>query len=175
MIENKIEDGYQNKKLVVAASTDLSAAYDTVNHKILLKKLEYYGVSGTELKLFKSYLSNRKQYADINTKKSEMIDCLDCGVIQGSKLSGLLYTIYTNDVPILHEILENEEVCNTIGAKHYNKLPVNHDVVNFVDDSNSVITADPGVDIEDYTKNYFKLLEIYYNSQKLKIKLIKLN
>ena len=37
VIENKIEDGYQNKKLVVAASTDLSAAYDTVNHKILLK------------------------------------------------------------------------------------------------------------------------------------------
>ena len=104
---------------MVAASKDLSAAYDTINHKILLKKLEYCGVSGTELELFKSYLSNRKQYADINTKKSEMIDCLDCGVIQGSNLSGLLYTIYTNEVPILHEILENEEVCKTIGAKHY--------------------------------------------------------
>ena len=71
VIENKIENGYQNKKLVVAASTDLSAAYDTVNHKILLKKLEYYGVSGTELELFKSYLSNRKQYADINTKNQK--------------------------------------------------------------------------------------------------------
>ena len=55
VIENKIEDGYQNKKLMVAASTDLSAAYDTVNHKILLKKLEYYGVTETELELFKSY------------------------------------------------------------------------------------------------------------------------
>ena len=53
---------------MVAASTDLSAAYDTVNHKILLKKLEYYGVTGTELELFRSYLSNRKQYADSNTK-----------------------------------------------------------------------------------------------------------
>ena len=68
-----------------------------------------------------------------------------------------------------HEILENEDVCKTIGAKHYEKLTVNHDVVNFVDDSNSVITADPGVDIEDYTRNYFNLLGIYYNSQKLKI------
>ena len=93
-----------------------------------------------------------------------MIDCLDCGVIQGSKLSGLLYTIYTNEVPILHEILENEDVCKIIGAKHYQELPVKHDIVNFVDDSNSVITADPGVDID--TNNYSKLLEINYNGQK---------
>ena len=87
-----------------------------------------------------------------------MIDCLDCGVIQGSKLSGLLYTICTNEVPILQEVLKDEEICNTIGAKHYTELSVKHDVVNFVDDSNSVITADPGVDIEEYTRNHFKLL-----------------
>ena len=53
-----------------------------------------------------------------------MIDCLDCGVVQGSKLSGLLYTIYTNEVPILQEILTNEEVCNTMRAKFYEELPV---------------------------------------------------
>ena len=122
-----------------------------------------------ELELFKSYLSNRKQYADINTKKSDMIDCLDCSVIQGSKLSGLLYMIYTNVAQILQEVLNDEETCNTIGAKYYEELPLKHDIVNFVDDSNSVITADPGVDIEEYTNNYFKLLEIYYNSQKQKI------
>ena len=98
-----------------------------------------------------------------------MIDCLDCRVIQGSKLSGLPYTIYTNKVLILHKVLENEEICETIGAKHYADLPVKHDVVNFLDDSNSVITADRGVNIEEYTRSYFKLLEIYYNSQKLKI------
>ena len=66
-------------------------------------------------------------------------------------------------------MLENEEVCETIGTKHSAELPVKHDVVNFVDDSNSVITADPGVDNEEYTRSYFKFLEIYYNSQKLKI------
>ena len=91
------------------------------------------------------------------------------GVVQGSKLSGLLYTIYTNEVPLLQNILTNQDVCNTVGAKFYEKLPVDHCVVNFVDDSNSIIADDPGVDIEDYTKNYFKLLEIYYKSQKLKI------
>ena len=140
-----------------------------MNYKILLKKLEYPRISGKELELFKSYLNNRKQYADINTKKSTMIDCLDCGVLQGSKLSGLLYTIYTNEVSVLQNILTNQDVCDTIGAHFYENLPVKHDVVNFVDDSNSVMTADPGVDIENYTNNYFKLMEIYYNSQKLKI------
>ena len=98
-----------------------------------------------------------------------MIDCLDCGVVLGSKLSGLLYTIYTNEVPILQNILTNQHVCNTISANYYEKLLVTHNVVNFVDDSESVITTDPEVDIEDYTNNYFKLLEIYYNIQKLKI------
>ena len=80
-----------------------------------------------------------------------MIDCLDCGVIQGSKLSGLLYTIYTNQVPILQNILTNQDVCDTVGAYFYENLLVKHGIVNYVNDSNSVITADPGVNIEDYT------------------------
>ena len=65
--------------------------------------------------------------------------------------------------------MTNEEVCNTLGAKFYEKLPVKHDVINFLDDINSVITAEPGVNIENYINQYFKLLEIYYNSKKLKI------
>ena len=52
---------------MVAASTDLSDPYDTVDHKVLLMKFEYYGVEGRELALLTSYLHNRKQYTDINT------------------------------------------------------------------------------------------------------------
>ena len=143
VIETEIEKQYQENKLVVAASTDLSAAYDTVDHKILLMKLQYYGVEGSELNLLKTYLSNRQQYTDINTKKSATINCLPCGVVQGSKLSGLLYTLYTNDVLLLQEILKNKNVCEIVGAEFQENLKVEHVVVNFVDDSNSVITADP--------------------------------
>ena len=169
VIETEIEKQYQENKLVVAASTDLSAAYDTVDHKILLMKLEYYGVEGSELNLFRSYLDNRKQYTDINTKKSATITCLPCGVVQGSKLSGLLYTLYTNEVPLLQNILNNNEICETIGIEPQDTTTIEHVVVNFVDDSNSVIAANPGTDLDEYTNRYFRLLEIYYNSQKLKI------
>ena len=106
-------------------------------------------ISGKELELFRSYLSNRKHYTNIIAKKSTMIDCLDCGVVHGSKLSGLLYTIYRNEVPVLQNILTNQDLCHTVGAQLYEKLPVKHDVVNFVDDSNSVTTADPGFNIEN--------------------------
>ena len=98
-----------------------------------------------------------------------MIDCLDCGVVKGSKLSGLMYTIYTNEVPSLQQILTNKEVCDTVGAKFCENRSVAHTVVKFLDDSSSIIPADPGTDIEEYRNSYFKLLEIYYNSQKLKI------
>ena len=56
-------------------------------------------------------------------KKLTMIGCLDCGVVQGSKLSGLLYTIYTHEFPILQNVLTNQEVCNTVRAHYYENLP----------------------------------------------------
>ena len=86
VIKTKVEKNFQNNCLV-------GAAYNTVDQKILLMKLEYYKVEGRELALFTSYLHNRKQYTDINTKESVTINCLPCRVVQGSKLSRLLYTI----------------------------------------------------------------------------------
>ena len=93
-----------------------------------------------------------------------MIDCPESGMVRGSKLSGLLYTIYTNEVPRLHNIMTNQSACETKGATFYTLLSVEHIFINFVDGSNSIITADLRTDIEKYTKNYFRLLENYYKS-----------
>ena len=71
---------------------------DTVNHQILLRKLEHYGIRGIHLDWFKSYLSNRKQYVSVNGNTSEYLE-VACGVPQGSVLSPLLVLIYINDVP----------------------------------------------------------------------------
>ena len=76
---------------------DLSKAFDTLDHNILLNKLQHYGFRGTELKWFQSYLSNRMQYVDIDGIKSN-IKSIKTGVPQGSILGPLLFIIYMNDI-----------------------------------------------------------------------------
>ncbi len=64
---------------------DLSKAFNTLDHldyQILIKKLEYYGLNGLSIKLMESYLSNRKQYVEIDDSDSDMLD-LTTGVSQG--------------------------------------------------------------------------------------------
>ena len=81
-------------------SIDLKKAFDTVDHEILCRKLEPYGVVGKELSWFKSYLSNRKQYCRINGLDSSVND-INVGVPQGSCLGPLLFIVYINDLPAL--------------------------------------------------------------------------
>ena len=76
---------------------DLSKAFDTLDHKILLHKLQYYGIQGISLAWFKSYLSNRVQFVEIDGIKSEN-KTIDTGVPQGSILGPLLFIIYMNDI-----------------------------------------------------------------------------
>jgi hypothetical protein len=87
----------ENKESVISVFLDLSKAFDTINHDILLKKLERYGIRGQPLNWFRSYLSNRQQYVHYGNSNSDK-QTLVCGVPQGSVLGPLLFIIYTNDL-----------------------------------------------------------------------------
>ena len=69
---------------------DFSEAFDTVDHSILLLKLQHYGIRGIALEWFKSYLDNRKQYVTYNGTKSDLQKVI-CGVPQGSILGPIYY------------------------------------------------------------------------------------
>ena len=77
---------------------DLQKAFDTVDHHILLSKLELCGIKGTSLKWFESCLSGRNQICSVNSRISS-VKQLKCGVPQGSNLGPILFLLYINDLP----------------------------------------------------------------------------
>ena len=91
-LTGKIKQTVDDGKIGYGIFIDLKKAFDTVNHSILLKKLEHYGVRGVPLDWFTSYLTNRKQYVSVRGNISETLEV-------GCVLGPLLFLIYINDLP----------------------------------------------------------------------------
>ena len=136
-LTDEIRAALDDDKFACGVFIDLQKAFDTVNHNILLSKLEYYGVRGVALDWFKTYLTKRTQFTMINNTKSTTKE-IKYGVPQGSVLGPLLFLIYINDMnkaithsKIKHFADDTNILYSSKSLKDINKK-INHDLSNLV-------------------------------------------
>ena len=149
--QNLLLESLSKRQVSLLLLIDFSKAFDMVEHKILLEKLEHYGIRGHALKWLESYLSNRKQFVSINGSESSM-KIMEHGIPQGSILGPLLFIIYINDIP---------EVA------HFAKF------ILYADDANIILTADTIEQINEQLEILIDNLQKWVNSNGLVLNLKK--
>ena len=87
-----------SKNHILSVFVDVRKVFDTVNHLILLRKLEELVIRGVSLEFFKNYLANREQFVRLNSTKSSL-EQISIGVPEGSITRPILFLIYIKDLP----------------------------------------------------------------------------
>ena len=164
---NKLRD---KNKSVAITTTDLSAAFDTCDAFLLLMMLEHVGIKNTELEIFTTYLTGQKAYVEVQGFASRLIDMPDCLVVQGSKLSTTLYTVYTLDSTDVATIMNDKEHFKEVVGKDPDETEeIEHNSIGYIDDVTHVTGAESKETQEVYLNNLYSLLVNVYSNKKLQI------
>jgi len=137
-LQEQITTAIDNNEFSVGIFIDLAKAFDTVDHGILLKKLQHYGIRGVTHQWFSSYLTNRNQQVICNGILSKFQQ-VKYGVPQGSNLGPLLFLIYINDLPNTSTILNFIIFADDTNVFHSHKSLdelyqiINHEITYVVD------------------------------------------
>ena len=100
-----VTEALDRNEHVLSLFIDLSKAFDTLDHSLLLRKLYNYGIRGIAYDFIKDYLSNRTQYVELNGVSSDLLT-ISCGVPQGSILGPVLFLLYINDIYTCSKLLK---------------------------------------------------------------------
>jgi len=124
-LNDKILKGFEKGMVTGMILIDLQKAFDTIDHKILLRKLSVLNFSSDTIMWFKSYLSNRTFQVSIEKSLSQP-GKLDCGVPQGSILGPLIFLLYVNDMPMAinkcNLFLYADDSCLVFQHKNVNEI-----------------------------------------------------
>jgi len=126
---NYISKALNDGEYCIGIFLDLKKAFDTVDHSILLRKLNHYGVGDVELQWFKCYLTDRTQVVDINGHFSDP-EKIDISVLQGSILGPILFDVFVNDLPDISTLITYLFADDTQGLMKNKSLSVLIDNVN---------------------------------------------
>ena len=148
-----IEDALSNGEFAIGIFCDLSKAFDTLNHDLLLEKLDHYGIRGTAKDWIQSYLNGREQYVDFCGSTSDKLPLLT-GVPQGSILGPLLFLLYINDLPAASNLK------SVMFADDTNLLIKGKDLQNLANKLNHELES---------INDYFKANKLKLNTKKTKI------
>lgn len=153
----RVIDHLEDKKKVAGVFLDLSKAFDSVNHELLLEKLKVYGLTGTSLDLVKSFLEEREQTVEVKIEgkrfRSTPRSC-KIGVPQGSSLGNTLFLVFLNDIAYIN---------------------IKGDIIQYADDTTIILSAESGEELLDLIRDTIATVSTWFEMNGLKLNADKTN